>query len=116
MLYQLSHFRSNVATTDQGGAESQIRTGDTAIFSRVLYQLSYLGPMANQAWPPVGGGRIARTATALQRADEPSWLRPGGVRCFGIRPAPDSATSSANRFWRVSSRLALTTHHVACVR
>ena len=43
MLYQLSHFRSNVATTDQGGAESQIRTGDTAIFSRVLYQLSYLG-------------------------------------------------------------------------
>jgi hypothetical protein len=49
MLYQLSHFRSNVATTDQGGAESQNRTGDTAIFSRVLYQLSYLGPMANQA-------------------------------------------------------------------
>ena len=31
-----------------GGAESQIRTGDTAIFSRVLYQLSYLGPMVNQ--------------------------------------------------------------------
>ena len=28
-----------------GGAESQIRTGDTAIFSRVLYQLSYLGPV-----------------------------------------------------------------------
>jgi hypothetical protein len=27
------------------GAESQIRTGDTAIFSRVLYQLSYLGPV-----------------------------------------------------------------------
>jgi hypothetical protein len=27
------------------GAESQNRTGDTAIFSRVLYQLSYLGPM-----------------------------------------------------------------------
>ncbi len=26
-----------------GGAESQNRTGDTAIFSRVLYQLSYLG-------------------------------------------------------------------------
>jgi hypothetical protein len=26
-----------------GGAESQDRTGDTAIFSRVLYQLSYLG-------------------------------------------------------------------------
>jgi hypothetical protein len=25
------------------GAEGQNRTGDTAIFSRVLYQLSYLG-------------------------------------------------------------------------
>src|SRR5206468_5909462 len=31
-----------------GGAESQNRTGDTAIFSRVLYQLSYLGPKVNQ--------------------------------------------------------------------
>ena len=37
----MPHHRSD-------GAESQIRTGDTAIFSRVLYQLSYLGPMANQ--------------------------------------------------------------------
>ena len=27
-----------------GGAEGQSRTGDTAIFSRVLYHLSYLGP------------------------------------------------------------------------
>ena len=42
MLYQLSHFRPNRA--DCFGAESQDRTGDTAIFSRVLYQLSYLGP------------------------------------------------------------------------
>ena len=51
MLYQLSHFRSKprhraIARVCQVGAESQIRTGDTAIFSRVLYQLSYLGPMA----------------------------------------------------------------------
>ena len=43
MLYQLSHFRS-MRPSRGGGAESQIRTGDTAIFSRVLYQLSYLGP------------------------------------------------------------------------
>ncbi len=28
-------------------AESQNRTGDTAIFSRVLYQLSYLGQNAS---------------------------------------------------------------------
>jgi hypothetical protein len=27
-------------------AETQDRTGDTAIFSRVLYQLSYLGPFS----------------------------------------------------------------------
>src|SRR6516162_9874306 len=48
------------ATTTErvGGAESQIRTGDTAIFSRVLYQLSYLGPMANQAGRPSAAGRI----------------------------------------------------------
>ena len=44
MLYQLSHFRSRDTPTG-AGAESQIRTGDTAIFSRVLYQLSYLGPV-----------------------------------------------------------------------
>ncbi len=42
MLYQLSHFRS-IKTRRSGGAESQDRTGDTAIFSRVLYRLSYLG-------------------------------------------------------------------------
>ncbi len=44
MLYQLSHFRSGAAHAGDVGAESQSRTGDTAIFSRVLYQLSYLGP------------------------------------------------------------------------
>ena len=44
MLYQLSHFRSGAAQRRDFGAESQSRTGDTAIFSRVLYQLSYLGP------------------------------------------------------------------------
>ena len=45
MLYQLSHVRSknHLDAPGWGGAESQIRTGDTAIFSRVLYQLSYLG-------------------------------------------------------------------------
>ena len=49
MLYQLSHIRSKEPTSTcpwWGGAESQIRTGDTAIFSRVLYQLSYLGQVS----------------------------------------------------------------------
>jgi hypothetical protein len=46
MLYQLSHFRSSRRRpgATEGGAESQNRTGDTVIFSHVLYQLSYLGP------------------------------------------------------------------------
>ena len=47
MLYQLSHFRSEIRPPDRWCREPD-RTGDTAIFSRVLYQLSYLGPMANQ--------------------------------------------------------------------
>jgi hypothetical protein len=54
MLYQLSHFRSK---TTLGGAESQIRTGDTAIFSRVLYQLSYLGPIDRPSWDARRRGR-----------------------------------------------------------
>ncbi len=59
MLYQLSHFRPILERpTDAilGGAESQIRTGDTAIFSRVLYQLSYLGP-------PVRSGHYTTLST-----------------------------------------------------
>ncbi len=35
--------RPQAATFPAESAESQDRTGDTAIFSRVLYQLSYLG-------------------------------------------------------------------------
>jgi hypothetical protein len=63
MLYQLSHFRSK---TTVGGAESQDRTGDTAIFSRVLYQLSYLGPIDRPSWTPAGRARIPRTFRGLQ--------------------------------------------------
>ncbi len=57
MLYQLSHFRIKIRPP-LGGAESQNRTGDTAIFSRVLYQLSYLGPMVNQ--PSAARRRLER--------------------------------------------------------
>src|SRR5688572_21847831 len=48
-------------TTARGrlvGAESQDRTGDTAIFSRVLYQLSYLG--ASRPSP------VAATTSAIE--------------------------------------------------
>jgi hypothetical protein len=41
-FYQLNHARI-LASRQTESAESQNRTGDTAIFSRVLYQLSYLG-------------------------------------------------------------------------
>jgi hypothetical protein len=37
------------------GAESQDRTGDTAIFSRVLYLLSYLGPVRRTGCPSARG-------------------------------------------------------------
>ena len=39
-LYYARRLRPTCLT---GSAETQDRTGDTAIFSRVLYQLSYLG-------------------------------------------------------------------------
>ena len=42
MFYQLNYARLT-ALRQAESAESQNRTGDTAIFSRVLYQLSYLG-------------------------------------------------------------------------
>ena len=48
-----SHWQCDALPTEplphrytDDGAESQIRTGDTALFRRVLYQLSYLGPLA----------------------------------------------------------------------
>ena len=38
-----TELRPQSASLPAESAESQDRTGDTAIFSRVLYQLSYLG-------------------------------------------------------------------------
>ena len=35
----------------ENGAQSRNRTSDTAIFSRMLYQLSYLGPGTAEASP-----------------------------------------------------------------
>ena len=43
MFYQLNHARRSDHRIRVRSAESQDRTDDTAIFSRVLYQLSYLG-------------------------------------------------------------------------
>ncbi len=75
MLYQLSHFRS--AAVERDGAESQIRTGDTAIFSRVLYQLSYLGPPDDLGTGPVRTRwRIARRPRASKDAARPQDVHP----------------------------------------
>ena len=43
VFYQLNYARSSGLLFEAGSAESQNRTGDTMIFSHVLYQLSYLG-------------------------------------------------------------------------
>ncbi len=45
----------------ENGAQGRNRTTDTAIFSRMLYQLSYLGPgLSGAAWPrrPEAGGLL----------------------------------------------------------
>src|SRR3972149_5752818 len=49
------------------GAESQNRTGDTAIFSRVLYQLSYLGLWPHSTPAKRRGARTAGPRPILQR-------------------------------------------------
>ena len=69
--------------TCNGGAEGQNRTGDTAIFSRVLYRLSYLGPMANRVGCPSADRRIPRPFAGVP------WGR-WGRRVS--RHAPDSPT------------------------
>src|SRR4249919_1269982 len=82
MLYQLSHFR--LRSPPLGGAESQIRTGDTAIFSRVLYQLSYLGPMVNQ--PSAARRRVERyhgPRRAINERPATRLVEPGQAGRFG---------------------------------
>src|SRR5207302_1533005 len=45
---------------EKDGAEGQNRTGDTMIFSHVLYRLSYLGTSRYSSPPPFGCGVTAR--------------------------------------------------------
>ena len=73
-----------------GGAESQIRTGDTAIFSRVLYQLSYLGPFPG---PPKRARRRGAEYHGPRTSDKASHARLS-VREHAPRPSP---TPSAGR-------------------
>ncbi len=50
----------------QGGAQGRNRTTDTAIFSRMLYQLSYLGAVTDLAIRPCGTVSIKRPALPVQ--------------------------------------------------
>ena len=70
------------------GAESQIRTGDTAIFSRVLYQLSYLGLDPGPRGGPSARRRIARPPSERQ---PPGSYDAGGP---GARSSAACATGS----------------------
>ncbi len=74
------------------GAESQDRTGDTAIFSRVLYQLSYLGPVRRTGCPSARRKVPRRTETLQGRrttADLPA-ARPacGAPRSLPTEDSP----------------------------
>ncbi len=65
--------RATTSRCDQrgNGAQGRNRTSDTAIFSRMLYQLSYLGPCAARR-PPERGREIAEPARPVQPPQRPS--------------------------------------------
>src|SRR3546814_51696 len=91
----------------RGGAQGRSRTTDTAIFSRVLYQLSYLGPTT--AW---------KARYTENRPPGPG--RPGACECFHARRAwsvmrgPDPASHAPEREIAGSSPL-LSGHGCAVV-
>ncbi len=61
----------------EGGAEGQSRTGDTMIFSHVLYHLSYLGTPEGKT---PGTTKITQGARGRQGADVPPF--PEAVAAF----------------------------------
>ena len=89
-----------------GGAESQDRTGDTAIFSRVLYQLSYLGPMVNQ--PSAARRRVERYHGPRRgHRGLGGWHRPKSPGARSLSPEASASTSPIPRVQpRQAGRLA----------
>src|SRR6187397_991692 len=91
------------------GAESQIRTGDTAIFSRVLYQLSYLGPVKTPARARRRGAEYhARRSGGKERhpvrrapPGQEGRFHPGGAGGSAGAPAPPSSAAAmrGSRTW-----------------
>ena len=93
MLYQLSHFRSKTMPA-VFGAESQDRTGDTAIFSRVLYRLSYLGPIRPTGCPSARG-KVTRPTEPLQESlTTPHRPGPPTRRLLSDHCIPESSRAS----------------------
>ena len=83
-----SHWQCDALPTEPlphrstfSGAESQIRTGDTALFRRVLYQLSYLGPTpaATRTYAPTA----ARIPSPAEGRNEARLGRQKGVLVGG---------------------------------
>src|SRR5688572_29341759 len=65
-----------VAGARPPNGETQIRTGDTTIFSRVLYQLSYLAAADDASDSPLAGGRL----NEMKRPTSARSRRPGCPR------------------------------------
>ena len=79
------------------GAESQSRTGDTAIFSRVLYQLSYLGPARPSGRTgPTAWRRIARALRRSQSRPVTSTGRPRNAARRSIASLRTSSSASSS--------------------
>ena len=55
-----------IKAQEKGGAQGRNRTTDTAIFSRMLYQLSYPG-VSREARPDASGRFIERLCPNVQR-------------------------------------------------
>src|SRR5207302_9835031 len=82
------------------GAESQARTGDTASFSRVLYQLSYLGPDPGPRRGPSARRRIPRSQNERQSRGQHR-TRPVTPGAAHARPAPARRLD----WWSISAGL-----------
>ena len=83
-----SHWQCDALPTEplprrytDDGAESQIRTGDTALFRRVLYQLSYLGSLA-----ACHGDLKHQLVEDTLRGERAQWRAARFTRRVGFRP------------------------------
>ena len=77
----------------ENGAQGRNRTTDTAIFSRMLYQLSYLGPgLSGAGWPaPSGGGRLTLAACPHQARRRCPQASSGGTGSSASPSRPGTA-------------------------